>query len=105
MDIFSEFENKLYFIKDIEQESKKILGEYKCDLDSDDVTKLQVHLVTYGFKEYLIDVNLELYFNPPIIDLSSQLEQHIMAPITELKSYKNWVESESEVVETIRKLA
>jgi hypothetical protein len=75
VDILRELENKLYFIKDIEQESKKILGEYKCDLDSDDVTKLQVHLVTYGFKEYLMDVNLESYPKPPIIDLSSQLEQ------------------------------
>jgi len=105
VDILRELEKKLYFIKDIEQESKKILGEYKCDLDSDDVTKLQVHLVTYGFKEYLLDVNLESYPKPPIIDLSSQLEQLIMTPITELKSYKNWVEGESESVEVIRELA
>ncbi len=105
VDILRELENKLYFIKDIEQESKKILGEYKCDLDSDDVTKLQVHLVTYGFKEYLLDVNLESYPKPPIIDLSSQLQQIIMTPLTELKSYKNWVEGESEPVEVIRELA
>jgi len=105
VNILRELENKLYFIKDIEQESKKILGEYKCDLDSDDVTKLQVHLVTYGFKEYLLDVNLESYPKPPIIDLSSQLEQLIMTPLTELKSHKNWVEGESEPVEVIRELA
>jgi len=105
VDILRELENKLYFIKDIEQESKKILGEYKCDLDSDDVTKLQVHLVTYGFKEYLLDINLESYPKPPIIDLSSQLQQIIMTPLTELKSYKNWVEGESEPVEVIRELA
>jgi len=55
VDILHELENKLFFIKDIEQESKKILGEYQCDLISDDVTKLKVHLVTYGFKEYLMD--------------------------------------------------
>ncbi|MBA7523976.1 hypothetical protein ES705_16113 [subsurface metagenome] len=105
VDILRELENKLYFIKDIEQESKKILGEYKCDLDSDDLTKLQVHLVTYGFKEYLLDVNLESYPKPPIIDLSSQLQQIIMTPLTELKSYINWVEGESEPVEVIRELA
>jgi len=105
VDILRELENKLYFIKDIEQESKKILGEYQCDLDSDDVTKLQVHLVTYGFKEYLMDVNLESYPKPPIIDLSSQLEQLIMTPLTELKSYKNWIEGESEPVEVVRELA
>jgi ubiquitin-protein ligase len=105
VDVLRELEKKLYFIKDIEQESKKILGEYKCDLDSDDVTKLQVHLVTYGFKEYLLDVNLESYPKPPIIDLSSQLQQIVMIPLTELKSYKNWVDGESEPVEVIRELA
>ncbi len=105
VDIFHELEKKLYFIKDIEQELKKILGEYKCDLDPDDVTKLQVHLVTYGFKEYLLDVNLKSYPKPPIIDLSSQLQQIILTPLTELKSYKNWVEGESEPVEVIRELA
>jgi len=105
VDILHELENKLFFIKDIEQESKKILGEYQCDLTSDDVTKLHVHLVTYGFKEYLMDVNLESHPKPPIINLSSQLQQIIMTPISELKSYRNWVDGESEPVEIIRELA
>ena len=105
VDILHELENKLFFIKDIEQESKKILGEYQCDLDSDDVTKLKVHLVTYGFKEYLMDVNLESHPKPPIINFSSQLQQIIMTPLTELGSYKNWVDGESEPVEIIRELA
>ena len=105
VEILRELENKLFFIKDIEQESKKILGEYQCDLISDDVTKLNVHLVTYGFKEYLMDVNLESHPKPPIINLSSQLQQIVMTPLTELKSYKNWVDGESEPVEIIRELA
>jgi len=105
VDILRELEKKLYFLKDIEQESKKILGEYQCDVDSDNVTKLQVHLVTYGFKEYLLDVNLDSFPKPPTVDLSSQLQQIIMTPLTELKSYKNWVEGESEPVEVIRELA
>ena len=105
VDILHELETKLFFIKDIEQESKKILGEYQCDLDSTDVTKLHVHLVTYGFKEYTMDVNLETYPKPPIINLSSQLQQIIITPLTELNSYKSWVEGESEPVEIIRELA
>jgi len=105
VDILHELENKLFFIKDIEQESKKILGEYQCDLTSDDITKLKVHLVTYGFKEYLMDVNLESHPKPPIINLSPQLQQIIMIPLTELKSYKNWVDGESEPVEIMRELA
>jgi ubiquitin-protein ligase len=105
VDILHELENKLFFIKDIEQESKKILGEYQCDLAFDDITKLKVHLVTYGFKEYLMDVNLESHPKPPIIKLSPQLQQIIMIPLTELKSYKNWVDGETEPVEIIRELA
>jgi ubiquitin-protein ligase len=105
VDILRELENKLYFIKDIEQESKKILGEYQCDHVADEVTKLQIHLVTYGFKEYLLDVNLESYPKPPIIDLSSQLQQIINTPLTELKSINNWVEGKSEPVEVVRELA
>ena len=105
VDILHELETKLFFIKDIEQESKKILGEYQCDLDSEDITKLHVHLVTYGFKEYTMDINLETYPKPPIINLSLVLEQIIMTSLTELDSYKNWVEGESEPVEIVRELA
>jgi len=105
VDILHELENKLFFIKDIEQESKKILGEYECDLDSDNASKLKVHLVTYGFKDYSLDVNLESYPKPPMINLSSQLEQLINTQLTELDSYNNWIEGESEPVDIIRELA
>ncbi|MHA2290391.1 MAG: ubiquitin-conjugating enzyme E2 variant [Promethearchaeota archaeon] len=105
VDVLHELETKLFFIKDIEQESKKILGEYQCELDSEDVTKLHVHLVTYGFKEYTMDVNLETYPKPPIINLSSQLQLIVSTPLTELKYYKDWVEGESEPVEIIREIA
>ena len=105
VDVLHELENKLFFIKDIEQESKKILGEYQCDLDSDNVSKLKVHLVTYGFKDYSLEVNLESYPKPPIINLSSQLEQLIDTQLTELDSYNNWIEGESEPVGIIRELA
>jgi ubiquitin-protein ligase len=105
VNILHELESKLFFIKDIEQESKKILGEYQCDIVSDDITKLKVHLVTYGFKEYLLDVNLESYPKPPEVNLSYHLQEIIRTPLTELKSYKNWAEGESEPVEIIRELA
>ena len=105
VDILHELESKLFFIKDIEQESKKIHGEYQCDLATEDMTKLKVHLVTYGFKEYLLDVNLESYPKPPEVNLSSHLQEIIRTPLTELKSYKNWTEGESEPVEIVRELA
>jgi ubiquitin-protein ligase len=105
VDILHELESKLFFIKDIEQESKKILGEYQCDLASDDMSKLKVHLVTYGFKEYLLDVNLDSFPKPPLINLSSHLQEIIITPLNELKSYRNWIDGESEPVEIIRELA
>jgi ubiquitin-protein ligase len=52
-----------------------------------------------------LDVNLETYPKPPIIDLSLELEQIVTTPLTELKSYKNWIENQSEPVEIIREIA
>ncbi|MFX1269739.1 MAG: hypothetical protein ACFFAK_17400, partial [Promethearchaeota archaeon] len=105
VEILRELENKLYFLKDIELESKKILGEYQCDINPNDITKLTVHLVTYGFKEYLLDFNIGNYPKPPIINLSTQLQEIIRMPIEELNAYKNWTETESESVGIIREIA
>jgi len=105
IDILQELESKLFFIKDIELESKKITGEYKCDIDSDSLTKLKVHLLTYGFKEFLIDIDLGSYPKPPEISFSSELQKIIQVPITSLTSYKNWKEQESEPIEIIREIS
>ncbi|MFX1279848.1 MAG: hypothetical protein ACFFA3_10560 [Promethearchaeota archaeon] len=105
IEIIRELEKKLYFIKEIESQYKNISGEYECDKISESLTSIKVHLVTYGFKEYIIDVDLEPYPKPPIIEISSELKQIINVPISELKSYKNWIEKESDVVEIIRELS
>jgi len=105
VDILHELENKLYFIKDIELESKKILGEYQCDIDPANLSTLTVHLVTYGFKEYIMEVNLGTYPKLPIIDLPSDVQHLIRIPISELNAYKNWNENESEPVEIVREIA
>ncbi|MHA1335088.1 MAG: hypothetical protein ACTSPW_04975, partial [Promethearchaeota archaeon] len=104
VDVLHELEKRLFFIKDIEIEVKKILGEYQCDLIENNITQLNVHLLTYGFKEYLLNIDLGPYPKPPKINLTPELEQIIKTPITELKSYKNWKEKESEPVEIIREI-
>jgi len=104
IDVLHELENKLYFIKDIEIEAKKIFGEYQCDMVSNSVTNLRVHIVTYGFKEYLLYVDLGKYPKPPSIGYTPELEQLVNIPITELDAYKNWRERESEAVELIREI-
>lgn len=105
VDIIHELEKKLFFIREIELQSKKISGEYQCEKVPASITALQVHLLTYGFKEYNMSIDLESYPNPPILDLSSELEEIIQIPITELNAYKNWIEKESEPVEIIREIS
>lgn len=105
VDILHELEKKLLFLKEIEVQSKIISGEYQCEKIYDSVTALRVHMLTYGFKEYFLDIDLEPYPNPPKIDFSSELQQIIQVPITELKAYKNWEETVSEPVEIVREIS
>jgi len=105
VDILHELEKKLYFIKEIETQSKKISGEYQCEKVPDHLTTLKVQLLTYGFKEYTMSVDLDSYPKPPIIDLTSELQEIIQVPTTELNAYKNWEENVSEPVEIIREIS
>ena len=105
IDVLHELEEKLFFIKDIEQETKKIRGEYKYNIISDSLTQLDVHLVTYGFKEYILRIDLQPYPKPPNINLTPELQTIIQSPITSLTSYQNWKEKESEPIEIVREIS
>jgi ubiquitin-protein ligase len=105
LDILHEIEKKLLFIKEIETQSKKIAGEYQCESIPNNLTVLKVHLLTYGFKEYSMDVDLESYPKPPLVMLASELEEIIQKPITELNTYKNWQENETEPIDIIREIS
>ena len=105
IEILQELEKKLLFIKDIEIEVNKIHGEYKCEVVENTITKLKVHILTYGFKKYLLDVNLKPYPKPPDINLTPELQNIIQIPISSLNSYKNWKEKKSEPIEIIREIS
>jgi len=105
VDVLHELEKKLFFIKEIEIQSKRISGEYQSEKIPGSLTALKVHLMTYGFKEYTMVIDLESYPNPPVIDLSSELQQIIQISTTELDAYKNWKENESEPVEIVREIS
>ncbi|MHA2183255.1 MAG: hypothetical protein ACXAAH_17690 [Promethearchaeota archaeon] len=105
IDILHELEKKLNFIKEIESQYKKLLGEYQCDVISDSLTSLKVHLLTYGFKEYSLELDLKPYPKSPHINLNSELQQIIDVPVIELNSYRDWKENESDVVEIIREIS
>ncbi len=103
--VLQEVEKKLLFIKDIESEAKKILGEYRGEQVEDNLTVLKVHLLTYGFKEYTLDVDLGTYPEPPTINLSEELKNIIHISPEDLNARKNWKEKESETVELIREIS
>ncbi|MFX1363441.1 MAG: hypothetical protein ACFFCE_10505 [Promethearchaeota archaeon] len=105
IDILHELEKKLFFIKDIELQLKKISGEYRCENVSERLSSLKVHLLTYGFKEYTLAIDLNTYPKLPNLKLSSELQDIILIPINELKAYKNWKENYSEPVEIIREIS
>ncbi len=105
IDVLHEIEKKLFFIKEIESQTKKISGEYQSENDLDNLMGLKVKLLTYGFKEYIMNIDLETYPKPPTINLPFELEQIINVPITELKAYKNWIDNESEPLDVIREIA
>ena len=105
VDILHELEKKLFFIKEIEIQSKKISGEYQCENVPNYLTKFKVNLLTYGFKEYLMEIDLDPYPNPPIIVLDPELQDIIRKPIEELNAYQGWMENETEPVEIIREIS
>ncbi|MHA2127868.1 MAG: hypothetical protein ACXACX_19120 [Candidatus Hodarchaeales archaeon] len=105
VDVLHELENKLFFIKDIESQSKQISGEYQTEKVAESLTALRVHLLTYGFKEYPMEIDLEPYPKPPVIDLSPELQEIIQIPISDLNSSKNWVENETDPVEVVREIS
>ncbi|MFX1378913.1 MAG: hypothetical protein ACFFA4_07440 [Promethearchaeota archaeon] len=105
IDILHKLEKKLLFIKEIETQSKKISGEYQCKDVPNSLTKLKIILLTYGFKEYFLDIDLEPYPNPPKIGLDSELQEIVKKPVEELNIYKNWIKNETEPVEIVREIS
>ncbi len=105
VDILRKLEKKLYFIKEIEIQSKKISGEYQCEKIPNSLTKLKVVLLTYGFREYIMEIDLEPYPNPPNIELDTGLQEIIKKPTEELNAYQSWIKNETEPVELVREIS
>ncbi|MFX1316111.1 MAG: ubiquitin-conjugating enzyme E2 variant [Promethearchaeota archaeon] len=105
VEILRELEKKLFFIKEIESQLRKVLSEYQSDMVAGSSTQLNVRLLTYGFKEYTMVIDLEAYPKLPKIDLSHELKDIIRIPIIQLNAYKNWKENVSEPIELIREIS
>ncbi len=105
IDLIHEIEKKLYSVKKIETELNKISQEFQYEMLSGSICNIQVKLLTYGFKEYHVIIDLEPYPKLPIVELTSETRDIIWKPINELDSIKNWKENESESVEIIREIS
>lgn len=105
VDIIREIEKKLFFVKDIDLQYKKVLGEYQAEAIDGNIAKLSVHLVTYGFKEYLIELDISKYPDAPIINYTSELKELVKTPPDQIEPIKRWKPKSSEVVDVLREVS
>jgi ubiquitin-protein ligase len=103
--IIRELEGKLWFLSDLEVEAKMITGEYKSALIDGVISHLRVSLVTYGFKEFPIDVDITKYPAQPSIKYSKDIENLIKVPPENLNAYRSWKRKESHAVDLIREIS
>lgn len=104
VEIVRELESKLWFLSDLQLESKMIVGEYKADMIDGIISQLRVTLYTYGFKEYHLEVDISNYPDKPIINYSDELKDLIATTPEQIKAYKNWKRKESHPVDIIREI-
>ncbi|MBD3353467.1 MAG: hypothetical protein GF364_18435 [Candidatus Lokiarchaeota archaeon] len=104
VEIIRELESKLWFLSELELEAKMITGEYKAEMIDGFISKLNVTIYTYGFKEYTLKVDISNYPAPPKIEFPDELKQLVETPIENVKGYKNWKRKESHTVEVLREI-
>lgn len=104
-ELIREIESKLFFIKDIEVQCKKISGEYQAESIEGNISKLNVHLLTYGFKEYNLEIDINKYPNTPVLQYSPELNSLIQISPSKLDSIKSWIPKQSEVVDILREIS
>lgn len=105
VEIVRELEGKLWFLTDLETEVKMITGEYKTEMIDGIISNLRVSLLTYGFKEFQVELDISKYPSQPDIKYSSELENLIKIPVENLTAYKNWKRKESHAVEILREIS
>jgi len=105
VELIREIESKLFFVKDIEMQFKKISGEYQAEPIEGNISKLNVHLLTYGFKEYDLEIDIGKYPNPPVLQYSPELNSLIQISPSQLDSIKSWIPKQPEVVDILREIS
>ncbi|MHA1379441.1 MAG: ubiquitin-conjugating enzyme E2 [Candidatus Helarchaeota archaeon] len=102
VEIFRELEQKLYGINKIKQQIRLISGEFKAkEVEPEHVL---VDLLTFGLREYRIDVYLDNLPKVPRIKFSNELKEIVKKPYEELNSVKNWDFSVMSVNDILREI-
>ncbi len=105
VEIIHDLERKLLNLKELEQELGKINNEFRYEAIPDEFYKVLVHILTYGFKSYTIEIDLSPHPNKPNINLPIETQNSIGKSVNQLKSYKDWEPGVSESVEIVREIS
>lgn len=104
VEIIRELESKLWFLTELETESKMVSGEYKAEMIDGVLSNLRITIYTYGFKEYTLDLDISKYPAQPKITYSQELSDLIKAPVETIKTYREWKRKESHSVDILREI-
>ncbi|MHA1699385.1 MAG: hypothetical protein ACTSWN_11135 [Promethearchaeota archaeon] len=105
VEVIRELESKLWSLNDIEMELKKIFGEFNAEYLPGSKTAVKIMILTYGFKEYYVTLDLRDYPNPPTIEYGPNLANLIKINPGQLKVIQNWnKQQEKESVAILREI-
>lgn len=88
VDIVRELEMKLAGGEKLKTQARLIMGEFKAT--QTDENHLTVYLLTFGLREYRIDVNLDALPSPPTLTYSDELKTIMKINPEELNAVKTW---------------
>ncbi|MFX0102876.1 MAG: hypothetical protein ACFFCS_25130 [Candidatus Hodarchaeota archaeon] len=105
VELIRELEGKLWSLNDIEKQIKKIFGEFEAYYLPNSKTAVKVTILTYGFQEFQIEIELKDYPSPPTIKYGPSLAALIKTPPEKLKVIDHWdVVPEKEAVAILREI-
>ena len=105
IDIVRELEVKLWSLNEIEAKLKRIFGEFEANYLPNSRTAVKVTILTFGFQEFHVTLDLKDYPKKPIILYSANLSALVKSPPDQLKVMQNWDNSEEkEPVAIIREV-
>ncbi|HME52992.1 MAG TPA: hypothetical protein VKM55_12295 [Candidatus Lokiarchaeia archaeon] len=105
VDVVRELEAKLWSLNEIEAKMKRIFGEFEASYLPNSRTAVKVTILTFGFQEFHVTLDLKDYPKKPIISYSQNLSSLVKSPPDQLKVMQNWDNSEEkEPVAIVREI-